>query len=69
MTLKKLRETMTEQALMIESALRDNKVVSLLEIAEQCCLSTVETEFILEQMICSKMVCKTSSGHYKLNFK
>lgn len=67
--MKKLRETMTEQALMIEGILRDNKSASVPEISKICRLSKEEVEFILEQMIYCKMVCKVSPEHYKLTYK
>lgn len=69
MSLKKQREMMTEQALMIESILRGNQNISLQEISERCRMSITETEFILEQMVCCEMVRKISDERYKLTYE
>ena len=66
MNFKNLRADMTEQALVIESALRVNTRITLDELSELCHQNPVDTGFILEQMMVFNVVQKGTFGRYSL---
>ena len=50
MDFKAVRQEMTEQALLIEEALKRSPRISLVELADVCDLSPAQAGFIMEQM-------------------
>jgi len=66
MNVKKTRENMTEQALSVESVMRGHTRISLQALSEACSMSTVTTEFILEQMVYYGVAQRGAFGRYSL---
>ena len=63
---KTIRETMTEQALSIESVMRGNRYVYVGQLVEACQLSEATVEFILTQMESVSMVQQLSKCRWML---
>ncbi|EGB2526570.1 hypothetical protein M8Q70_002919 [Salmonella enterica] len=63
---KEIRETMTEEALSIESVMRGHQRIQLNELAEACFIKPETVEFILTQMECAGMVHRVAFNRYSL---
>ncbi len=63
---KKIRETMTEQALSIEFVMRGRVLVELRQLADACQINETIVEFILAQMESVSMVQRVELGRYAL---
>ncbi|ENL5392442.1 hypothetical protein AB5H52_004521 [Salmonella enterica] len=66
MKFKQVREEMTDVAVSMEYVMRGYYWLSLDDLADACCRSKVEFEFILEQMIFFGMVHRDKWGRYSL---
>lgn len=67
MKFKQVREEMTDVAVSMEYVMRGYYWLSLDDLADACCRSKVEIEFILEQMICFGMVHRDKWGSVFIN--
>ena len=66
MDFKAVRQEMTEQALLIEEALKRRPRISLVELADVCDLSPAQAGFIMEQMKVFNMVYQVAFGRFSL---